>query len=67
MSEQQVGQIMAKWAYIGVIAGLIGTYAYLDVLKSKKEKLLVASLFTIGGLALGGYIGAREVEKLKNT
>ncbi len=66
MSEQQVGQIMAKWAYIGVIAGLIGTYAYLDVLKYKKEKLLVASLFTIGGLALGGYIGAREVEKLKN-
>lgn len=66
MSEEQVGQIMAKWAYIGVIAGLIGTYAYLDVLKSKKEKLLVASLFTIGGLALGGYIGAREVEKLKN-
>tara|TARA_E500000331_G_C17079791_1_gene636408 strand:- start:396 stop:599 length:204 start_codon:yes stop_codon:yes gene_type:complete len=65
MSEQKVGQIMSKWAYIGVIGGLIGTYAYLDVLKVKKQKLLIASLFTIGGLALGGYIGAREVDKLK--
>ena len=35
MSEQKVGQIMSKWAYIGVIGGLIGTYAYLDVLKVK--------------------------------
>ena len=59
--------IMSKWAYLGVIAGLIGTYGYLGLLKNDKEKLIVGSLFTLGGLAIGSYIGTREIEKLKNN
>jgi hypothetical protein len=67
VSEQEVGRIMSKWAYIGVGIGLVSTYAYLGLLKKANYKnLLVGSLFTLGGLALGGYVGAREVEKLKN-
>ena len=56
---------MSKWAYLGVALGLIGTYAYLGLLKSNKQTLLVGSLFTLGGLSIGSYIGTREVEKLK--
>ena len=65
VSDEKVGQIMSKWAYIGVGLGLIGTYAYLGLLKSNKQTLLVGSLFTLGGLSIGSYIGTREVEKLK--
>ena len=67
VSDDVVGKIMSKWAYLGVIAGLIGTYGYLGLLKNDKEKLIVGSLFTLGGLAIGSYIGTREVEKLKNN
>lgn len=65
MSEKQVGNIMAKWAYIGVAAGLLANYAYLGVLKKDTQNLVIGSLFTFGGLALGSWIGAKEVEKLK--
>jgi hypothetical protein len=65
VTDEKVGQIMSKWAYIGVGLGLIGTYAYLGLLKSNKQTLLVGSLFTLGGLSIGSYIGTREVEKLK--
>ena len=65
VTDEKVGQIMSKWAYLGVALGLIGTYAYLGLLKSNKQTLLVGSLFTLGGLSIGSYIGTREVEKLK--
>ena len=65
VSDGKVGEIMGKWVYIGVGVGLIGTYAYLGLLNNDKQKLLIASLFTLGGLAIGSYIGTEEVEKLK--
>ncbi len=65
MSENEVGKIMAKWAYIGVAAGLVANYAYLGILKKNTQGLVIGSLFTFGGLALGSWIGAKEVEKLK--
>ena len=66
VKDVEVGKIMGKWVYIGVGLGLIGTYAYLDLLKNDKQKLVIASLITFGGLAIGSYIGTKEVEKLKN-
>ena len=65
VNDEDVGRIMGKWAYIGVGLGLLGTYAYLGLLKNDKQKLLVASVFTLGGLAIGSYIGTEEIEKLK--
>ncbi len=65
MSENEVGKIMAKWAYIGVAAGLVANYAYLGILKKNTQGLVIGSLFIFGGLALGSWIGAKEVEKLK--
>ena len=65
-SDVEVGKIMAKWAYIGVIGGLIGTYYYTGILNKNKTTLFIGSLFTIGGLAIGSYIGTKEVEKQKN-
>ena len=64
--DEVVGRIMSKWAYIGVIGGLIGTYYYIGVLDKKNtNKLLVGSMFTIAGLAIGSFIGTNEVNKLK--
>jgi len=65
ISKGVVGKIMGKWVYIGVGVGLLATYSYLGLLKQDKQKLVIASLITFGGLALGSYIGTREVEKLK--
>jgi|TARA_R110002096_G_scaffold402372_1_gene599637 hypothetical protein len=65
VKDEDVGRIMAKWAYIGVGVGLLATYSYLGLLKNNKQKLLIGSLFTLGGLAIGSYIGTSEVEKLK--
>ena len=65
VKDEDVGRIMAKWAYIGVGDGLLATYSYLGLLKNNKQKLLIGSLFTLGGLAIGSYIGTSEVEKLK--
>ena len=66
VKDEDVGRIMAKWVYIGVGAGLLATYSYLGLLKNINSKLLIGSAFTLGGLALGSYIGTKEVEKLKN-
>lgn len=65
LSEEEVGRIMAKYAYIGVGVGLIGAYAYLGALKGNKSKLAVASLMVMGGLAIGSKLGADAVEKAK--
>ena len=65
VKDEDVGRIMAKWAYIGVGAGLLATYSYLGLLKDINSKLIIGSVFTLGGLALGSYIGTQEVEKLK--
>jgi len=57
---------MSKWGYVGVGLGLLGTYYYLGLVKkSNYKKLFVGSLFTLGGLAIGAYVGAKEVDKLK--
>lgn len=67
IKEEEIGRIMAKWAFLGVGVGLLGTYAYLGLLNKKKSGLLiVGSLFTMAGLSVGSYIGAEEVEELKN-
>jgi hypothetical protein len=63
--KKMVGKIMSKWVYLGVIGGLIGTYYYLGLIKDDKKKLIIGSLFTLGGLAVGSYIGTKEVENLK--
>lgn len=63
VKDEEVGRIMAKWAYIGVGVGLLATYSYLGLLKKDKQKLLIGSIFTLGGLAIGSYIGTKEVEK----
>ena len=61
--NKKKGSIMAKWAYLGAIAGLIGTYSYLGLMKKDKGSLVIASLFTIGGLALGSQIGIKKVNE----
>ena len=53
VKDVEGGKIMGKWVYIGVGVGLIGTYAYLGLLKSDKQKLVIASLLTFGGLEIG--------------
>lgn len=67
LKDEDVGRIMAKWAYIGVGVGLLATYSYLGIMKTNKQKLFIGSLFTLGGLAVGSYIGTREVENLKTN
>jgi len=67
VSDKVVGKIMSRWVYIGVGAGLLGTYAYLGLLKSNKQKLLIGSLFTLGGLAIGSYIGTQKLEQLSQN
>jgi len=67
VKDEDVGRIMAKWAYIGVGVGLLATYSYLGIMKTNKQKLFIGSLLTLGGLAVGSYIGTEEVEKLKTN
>lgn len=66
VKDEDVGRIMGKWVYIGVGVGILASYSYLGLLKDINTKLFVGSALTLGGLALGSYIGTREVEKLKN-
>ena len=64
MSEQRVGQIMARYGYAGTIAGIVGSFAYLKLFKSKKSSnLAVAGMIILGGLAIGSSLGSRAVER----
>lgn len=63
--DVEVGKIMSRGAYLGVIAGLIGSYSYLGLLKdgTKKKDLFIAGAITLLGLGIGSYWSARVVDK----
>ena len=64
MSEQRVGQIMARYGYAGTLAGIVGGFYYLKLFKSQKSSnLAIAGLMILGGLAVGSSLGSRAVEK----
>ena len=46
LKDEDVGRIMAKWAYIGVGVGLLATYSYLGIMKTNKQKLYEKSRAT---------------------
>ena len=64
-NEENIGRIMSNYAYLGTAIGIAGAYAYLNLYKTKKVKLAIAALITLGGLSLGGYLGAEAVKRQK--
>lgn len=63
--ERKIGKIMANYAYLGTAIGLLATYGYLKLYKEDKKKLFIGGVLTLGGLALGSYLGANEVKRQK--
>ena len=69
VSDAEVGKIMSQGAYLGTIAGLVGSYMYLGLWKdgTKKKDLFIAGAITLLGLGIGSYWSARIVDnKSKN-
>tara|TARA_B110000902_G_scaffold246980_1_gene302592 strand:+ start:254 stop:463 length:210 start_codon:yes stop_codon:yes gene_type:complete len=56
-----VGRTMAFWGYLGVFAGTLALYKYLDLFDKDKEKLLIGYGIVFAGLAAGSAIGSYRV------
>tara|TARA_R110002012_G_scaffold13629_1_gene57887 strand:+ start:2019 stop:2267 length:249 start_codon:yes stop_codon:yes gene_type:complete len=66
--EKKVAQKMGTPVYLGAFVGLLGTFAYLGVFKSKKgmiPKVLVGTGITMLGILAGSMVGTAAVEKYK--
>tara|TARA_R110002012_G_scaffold113857_1_gene259986 strand:+ start:2109 stop:2894 length:786 start_codon:yes stop_codon:yes gene_type:complete len=58
-----VGRTMAIWAYVGVFAGTLALYKYLDLFDKDKKKLLIGYGIVFAGLAAGSAIGSYRVSQ----
>mgnify|MGYP003646333323 CR=1 FL=1 len=58
-----VGRTMAIWAYVGVFAGTLALYKYLDLFDEDKKKLLIGYGIVFAGLAAGSAIGSYRVSQ----
>ena len=60
-----VGRTMAIQAYVGVFAGTLALYKYLDLFNKDKKKLLIGYGIVFAGLAAGSMVGSYRVEQKK--
>lgn len=61
--ENEIGRIMANYAYLGTFIGCVAAAYYLGINTYDKRKLLIGFGIIAIGLYMGSILGTKEVNK----